>query len=203
MPDQPRVMAGDTPEERGLWNAFFAAPARPLTQLRPEWKSKPRRKGDGKTPVNPELLAALQSIAFSALLIEYRMRRACEVIGVTLREDVSCRGLIQGFWSFVSQEPCWNGEGLCAKPAEWDNIRPHLEKLAQLRDDIVHVKWAVLLQKLGTDPLETAKRFYNHVIDAMMWINIGTGYISADGDPRAYFPRLKLQSPPQQSVQPD
>lgn len=182
------------PKKRCCGDPFFAAASRPLTTLHPQWKSVAEADDSSdKYPFTPSQVAALQSIAFSALTLEYRMRRSCDVLGVVLADSLNCGGLFDGFWTFVSQRPKWNHKGQCRRPDDWNNIKRILAELATMRDKIAHARWTELLSALDGNELEKAKRYFNAVIDAMMLINEGIGYVTEGNDPRAYFPRLKLR----------
>lgn len=194
MPASRQRLSGDDPQTEQVWFSYFAAATKPLVELRPAWTPTTTKDANaGELSADPELIAAIQSIMFSALTLEYRMRRACVVLGVALRGKTYLGELLGAFWSRVADKPRLMQGGVCSEPPQWAAISGRLRQLVERRNEIAHVKYADLLHRLGPAPLETAKAFFCDVVEAIKLINIGIGYVSPGSDPDRYFDRLKLR----------
>ena len=189
-----RRLSGDTPEDERLWFTYYHAASADLVRRHPGWEpAYVKASTDPNMMPDEEMLAAIRSIVFSAFVLEYRMKRACEVLGVKLRKKTMLNDLIDHFWDRVSGQTRLDLGGPCAEPADWRTVKPHLKHLCELRNSVAHGNRATLVAKLIPTPEEAAKTAYNHLMDALRIMNVGIGYVTAGSDPVAYFNSLKLR----------
>lgn len=68
--------------------------------------------------------------------------------------------------------------GKCKKPPEWKECADTLDTLVSVRNAIAHANYEETLRILSAtkDPADMARKYYNALIDAIMLINISTGY---------------------------
>ncbi len=102
MPTPQQRLSGDDSATEQLWFAYFSAASMPLLALRPGWMRVAGKTGRStRSSPDPRFLPPCAGIIFSALTLEYRMKRALEVLGVKLRKNTSFGDLVSCFWSRV------------------------------------------------------------------------------------------------------
>lgn len=110
-----RQLAGDTPQDVALWNSY-------LYWARERVLEAGLGEATADAPENrlaPELATAIQAILFAALALEYRLRRASDVLGAKQGRTLS--PLLEGFWREVGRCDRLDGNGKCVQPPEWDH----------------------------------------------------------------------------------
>jgi hypothetical protein len=188
---------GNTLEDKKLWNTYvFWAhePARSLAGSPPQGKQS-ALADDPKNRVSESLAKALQTILFSSFVLDYRMRRVFEAVGIHLRPRTTLGPLLSCFWPRLAVIDRLDKNGKCLPPPEWSSCEPDLQHLVQLRNDIAHADYKATLQAFsgGPTPDCVACQLYNSVVEAVKLINIGTGYdVRSRGDIDVYFEPLNV-----------
>jgi hypothetical protein len=191
-----RRFDGCTDDDRRLWHTYIYLAKKHAIRSGGQ-PAEPRRAFvDYRTNRVPEPLAeALQTILFSCSALEYRLKRVLSEIGPPSKGKLKLESLVKGgFWHLLENTDRCDGTGKCAPPKEWAACMEKLRKLIRLRHDIAHADYREVLDSFETkDLLTLARDYYNAVVDALMLINIGTGYDTRPLDKIAeYFRPLKV-----------
>jgi hypothetical protein len=170
---------GDTPDDIKLWHTYLywarncARAGLPLDPV-----AQPAIVDNPANRVDASLSDALQAIVFSAFALEYRLKRALQSMGVPCKSNEKLQTLLGSFWKRLSTVDRLDGKGKCAPPIAWNGCKRKLDSLVTLRNDIAHANYgntlAYFTDKL--DPPAVAREHYHAVVNALMLINIGTGY---------------------------
>jgi hypothetical protein len=149
-----------------------------------------------KNRVSEGLSDALSTVLFSSFVLEYRLRRVLEILGVQLRPRTTLGPLLDLFWKRLASVPRLDGKGNCSPPSEWKRREPTLRELVALRNHLAHADYVRTLTRFGPRrrPGRAALKYYNSVVDAIRLINQGIG---SDPDRTAmqrkqYFNVLKV-----------
>ena len=167
---------GNSPEEIKLWNTYlFWARSRVCNT---EVADSKIIADDPAKRLDASIGEALQAILFCAFTLEYRMKRVLLSMGFKLPEKETLGTLYEKFWPRLETMDRLDRAGKCKKPVEWKECADTLKKLVSVRNDIAHANYEETIQMLSAtmDPADMARRYYNSLIDAIMLINISTGY---------------------------
>jgi hypothetical protein len=169
---------GETQYDRRLWHSYiYLAKRYAIASGGRTASSTPAIADDPSNRVGEPLVEALQTVLFSAFALEYRLKRVLIAMGQPPRQKDTLTPLFEGFWTTLSHVNRLDGKGRCAPPAEWASCEPTLKELISVRNQMAHANYKDVLEFLGrTDPLRRARRYYNTLVDAIMLINLGTGY---------------------------
>jgi hypothetical protein len=147
---------------------------------------------------------ALSTVLLSSFMLEYRLRRVLEAMGVQLRQRTTLGPLLDLFWNRLARVPRLDGNGNCAQPSEWRRCERTLRDLVGLRNALAHADYKKTLAHFGKTrrPGRTALKYDNAVVDAVRLINQGTGSDPQRnaGQRRAYFEPLKVRTAPTRSA---
>jgi len=140
------------------------------------------------------LAEAIQSILFSALMLEYRLKRVLTYMGVPLSGKESLRRCLGLIWEKLPNIDRKDGKGKCRQPKEWQNSEPHLRALNEFRNKVAHANYNKLLHLFqGKDPVDVARLYYNAVVDAMIMLNLCIGYETKPlNEVEKYFRPLRI-----------
>jgi hypothetical protein len=188
---------GDTAEDRRLWTTYVHwARERTQTACGRQTGRDPRVIADDPARrIDASTSAALQAIIFASFVLEYRLKRSFLAMKVPWPPKETLGPFLQKFWSRLSTVPKLAGTGHCAPPPRWQKLAPILANLVRLRNDLAHANYEETLRSLSTmaPPSESARHFYNAVVEAIKLINIGTGYeVGPHDEVDRYFEPLKV-----------
>jgi len=143
----------------------------------------------------PDSLAgAIQSILFSALMLEYRLKRVLTYMGVPLSGKEGLERCLSLIWKKLPEKDRKDGKGKCCQPKEWKNCEPALRALNKFRNKVAHANYNELLNLFeGKDPVDVARLYYNAVVDATIMLNLCIGYETRPLDKvEKYFRPLRI-----------
>ncbi len=189
------IFDGSTDSDRNLWHTYVYLARKHAIRSGGQPAGRKRAFVDYRmNRVSESLAEALQAVLFSCFALEYRLRRALAAMDPSLQPEQNLACLVDTFWALLRNTDRCDGKGKCAAPKEWPKCKAELKKLIRLRNKIAHANYEKVLGFVGReDSLVLARSYYNAVVDAIMLINIGTGY-----DPRPlddieeYFRPLKM-----------
>jgi hypothetical protein len=189
---------GSTDNDRRLWNTYIALAKYHAIRTGGQ-PAKPQHSiaEDPTKRVEEPLAEALQTILFSCFALEYRLKRVLSEMNPQSKPKCGLESLVKGrFWDLLQNTDRCDGKGKCARPKEWATCEPKLTELTRLRNKIAHANYEDVLRFFGKpDPLMLARGYYNAVVDAVMLINIGTGYDTSPLDEiEEYFRSLRVVS---------
>lgn len=190
-PENHRYSGDDVIGEK-FWFSYFQCACEPLLRDGRNWRHPQYDSSNEKElGADSDLMAALQSIAFSVFALEFRMKRALLVMGAG-KQKAPLEDMIDNFWLWVTGLPRRREPGVCAEPAEWAGVKRLLHDARVLRNKIGHADGNALRRLLGTDTLRDAVKHHAAVLDAIRLVNWGTGYTNDKSKSRDYWERLKL-----------
>lgn len=192
MPGRRTNVAGATVADRRLWNTYmFWARSSVAESIPPELDM-----ADDRNRLSATRARSLQAILFSCFMLEYRLRRVYEVLGLQTRKRDTIWALLDSMPSRLSAVRSLNRTKI-RLPAEWARIRKRLQHLLELRNVIAHGRYAEvksLLRKRPSRLVAEACRGYNAVIDAVRILNVAIGAETLRGtELRRYYRRLKAK----------
>ncbi len=171
--------AGDTLEDRKLWGTYvyWALEKARFGQIKGK-TTTPAGVDDPINRVEDSLSFALQTIVFSAFVLEYRLKRVSIYMHVEIESKETLGSLLCKFWPRLSGKNRLDKKGKCSPPSEWDNYFEDLKQLVKRRNDIAHANYSKTLSLFSgvENPLEMARKYFRSVVHAIRIINIGTGY---------------------------
>lgn len=169
---------GETQYDGRLWQSYInLAKRHAITSGGRAASSTPAIADDPSNRVGEPLAEALQTVLFSAFALEYRLKRVLIAMGQPPKQKHTLTPLFEGFWMALKHVDRLDGKGKCAPPAQWASCEPTLKELISVRNEMAHANYKEVLKFLGrTDPLRRARQYYNTLVDAIMLINLGTGY---------------------------
>jgi len=187
---------GETDADRKLWHTYLY------------WARQEARYPCTDTPMEPKAIvddqakrigddtaAALRIIVFSCFALEYRLKRILKALKAQFSERENFGKVFSQFWNRLSEKERLDGKGKCIPPSEWSVIETDLKSLIQLRNNIAHANYSETLQFISgsLDPVATARKFYNALVDAIRLVNQGTGYDVRDPEElKEYFGPLRV-----------
>lgn len=169
---------GKTENERRVWHSYMriardrviASGAVPLTKTPPEisndklvWDEKARE--------------AVQTIVFSAFILEARLKRVLNEMGRPPRKLDGLNNVLTNFWKALSGVKKIGCDDICSPPPEWTQVEVQLSELRQFRNVMTHGNLSEVARRLQSqDAQAKARDLYNAVMKAILLINLGTGY---------------------------
>lgn len=152
---------------------------------------------DPANRVADDLAAALRTVLFASFMLESRLRRVFDAMGVQLPRNTTLKPLLSSFWLRLGHVQRLDRKGQCTAPPGWRRLERTLTYLVKLCNGLAHANYTETLAAFGKKrrPATAALKCYNAVIDAVRLINQGTGY-DADRTPtehRRYFEPLKVR----------
>lgn len=177
---------GDTAEDRRLWHSYLywaRERVRALSADQIVGASDTAFVGsaivdDPNNRINDSIGVALQALVFTALALEYRLKRVLRAMGVTIPQKETLGPCLENFWRRLANVTRLDGTGPCHPPADWATVEPLLRELLERRNSLAHANYPETLRFLAasSDPAKEAIRLYNGMVEAIKLINVGTGY---------------------------
>lgn len=167
---------GNTQEDIKLWHTYlFWARSRVCNT---EVADSKVIADDPASRVDVSIGEALQAILFCSFTLEYRMKRVLLSMGFNLPKKETLGPLYANFWPRLEKLDRLDKAGKCKKPVEWKGCADTLDTLVSVRNAIAHADYNEALRMLSAtrDPADMARKYYNALINAIMLINISTGY---------------------------
>ena len=186
---------GESEHDRRLWHSYiYLAKRHAIASGGSAASSTPAIADDPRNRVAEPLAEALQTVLFSSFVLEYRLKRVLIAMGQPIKQKETLTPLFERFWRTLSRVDRLDGMGKCSPPAQWAVCESILKELISVRNQMAHANYQEVLTFLGgTDPLRRARQYYNTVVDAIMLINLGTGYETRlSGEVEEYFHPLKV-----------
>ena len=187
---------GDTEADQKLWQTYFYwARQRAKTCLPSAEPAEGTIVNDPNDRVSEALSNALQSIVFSAFALEYRLKRTLCYMNCMPKKRIMLKELLDKFWTYLAATERKDRQGKCKAPVNWQSCEDKLSELVTLRNKIAHGNYNEILGEFTNeqDAADKAKELYNAVVEAMMLINIATGYNTRTRDEiEAYFAPLRV-----------
>jgi hypothetical protein len=187
----PFTIAGETDEDRKLWNTYmYWAHSSCSAPAGLDIYKKDRR-------LTQETAAALQTIVFSAFMLEYRLKRIADVRCFRFRKRDTLSKLIDNFQRHIELTNRIDNDEPVRLPDEWKRVKTQLDRLSKFRNDIAHANYAKVMDRLsdGESLPKLAAELFDAVIDAIRITNRAIGYDpSSDAASDRYYDALKAGS---------
>jgi hypothetical protein len=167
--------AGPSPADIRLWNTYLywaRAELAPTT-------TRVLRIGSLQNRIHPRRAQALRAIVLAAFVLEYRVKRVYDELGVAYGPKDPLGALLDNMTARLQARSRLDGRGLIRLPRTWPALHTKLLSLKDLRNDIAHAKYVKLRSLLPLSParmLRRAQTHFNVVMRALKVLNIATGY---------------------------
>jgi hypothetical protein len=139
----------------------------------------------------------LQALVFAAFVLEYRIKRIYEVLGLAVRKRDTLGLLLENFKHRIETATRLDNRGLVRLPREWTSIEKKLRQLSDLRNQIAHANYKKVLTILPSDSRRSralARSCFNAVVDAIRVTNQAIAYDGRSaGEARRAYAKLKVK----------
>jgi hypothetical protein len=139
----------------------------------------------------------LQAILFVAFVLEYRIKRIYDVLGLGYRKRDTLGALLQNFCRRLETAMRLDDKGPIRLPAEWTTIENKLQRVKDLRNDIAHANYRSVTKILPKDARRSrviARDSFNALIDAIRITNQAVGYEHRSAKQAKHdFSKLKIR----------
>ena len=188
-----KAFDGNTEDERRLWHSYVGLARRHAISSGGS-ATAPAIVDDPNRLLSDQKMETLQTLLFSSFALEYRLKRVLFEMGRPIPE-ITLSPLFDRFWNELSGVDRLDKNGKCAPPAQWKALEPVLKKLIFLRNKMAHANYEDILKFLAQpDPPKKSREYYNAVVDAVMLINLGTGYEArSQPEVKKYFSALLVK----------
>jgi len=162
-------IAGESKSDKKLWFTYLSWPREILKNYRPhdhaEVDEKNRR-------FDKEYSDALQSILFSCIVMEYRIKRTFEYKGIKYRERDALGTLIGILWKKLENIHTERSTKKCIKPKRWDAFAKHLKHWVEVRNALAHGNYRKIQGLIPKRKAITeAKECYNDMVELIKILN--------------------------------
>lgn len=186
-------LAGDTAAEQKLWRTYLFWARDSVAGPNEFWRGLDIAKPGSR--LSPSAAYSLQAIVFTALALEYRLKRTLESLGVSVRRRDTLGVLLQHFRRRAETAQRFDAKGPVRLPKEWTRIEKRLNALVQARNRIVHAHHHDVIALISNrrQAGRKAKAHYNALVAAIRVINEATGRdMGSSKDRRAYYKVLAV-----------
>jgi hypothetical protein len=166
---------GATDDDIKLWNTYlYWARA----ELAPRSTSD-LTIGQPAYRISHKRAKALRAIVLTAFVLEYRIKRVYEEVGVTFDHNDTLGRLLQNMRKRLEACQRLDGKGKIRLPSTWPSLYEKLLRLKKARNNIAHAKYLDLRTTLSLPPsrmLTQAQGMFNSVVRTIRVLNVATGY---------------------------
>jgi hypothetical protein len=185
-----RNVAGRTFGDRRVWNTYLYWARSSFPAIDPTLQiAKPENR------LTVEQDRALQSIVFTAFVLEYRLKRTFEYVGIAFRRRDGLGTLVAVCRERIEQARTRDGRAIVL-PREWLAVEERLKRLVELRNAVAHADYAkVRSLTRGSKSLgKEARQSYNAVVDAIRILKQAVKDDTRRGRAaRQHYDRLKVK----------
>ncbi len=176
---------GVNDEDIKLWNTYFYW-AR--AELAPGSTSD-LTIGQPANRISHKRAKALRAIVLTAFVLEYRIKRVYEEVGVHFDQNDTLGRLLHSMQKRLEACQRLDGKGKIRLPKTWPRLYAKLLRLKAARNDIAHAKYHQLRAVLSLPPsrmLTQAQRMFNALVSTIRVLNVATGYDNRTPQQRRY-----------------
>jgi len=162
-------IAGETKNDKKLWFTYLYWPREILKKYRAHDRAEVDRKS---WRVDRKYSDSLQSILFSCMVMEYRIKRTFEYKGIEFRKRDTFGALIENLWIKLENVNTERSKKKCVKPKGWDTFRKRLDHWVELRNALAHANYTKIQGLIPKGKAITeAKKCYNDMVELIKILN--------------------------------
>jgi hypothetical protein len=179
-------IAGESKNDKKLWFTYLSWPREVLKNYRPhdhaEVDEKDRR-------FDKKYSDSLQSILFSCMVMEYRIKRTFEYKGIKYRKRDTLGTLIEILWTKLENVDTERSRKKCIMPKKWSGVRRRLTYWVEVRNALVHGNYTKIRSLIPKRKAITeAKECYNDMVELIKILNGALEYY--EGNKRDFINRM-------------
>lgn len=181
-------ISGDSSNDTRLWFTYLSWPREILKNY---WSYDDAEVDQKKLRFDREYSDSLQSIVFSCMVMEYRIKRTFEYKGIQYRKRDTLGTLIEIVWTKLEGVTTEKSKRKCLMPKSWKAFHARLAHWVEVRNALVHGNYRkiqTLVPKRRA--ISEAKKCYNDMVELMKILNGAIEYY--DGSKRDFVRYMNL-----------
>ena len=179
-------IAGESKNDKKLWFTYLAWPREILKKYRPH---DPAEVDEEKRRFDKAYSDSLQSILFSCMVMEYRIKRTLEYKGTKYRERDTLSTLIDIVWTKLQTVNTEKSKQKCIMPTRWSGLHRRLKRWVGIRNALAHGNYAKIRSLVPKRKAITeAKECYNDMVELIKILNGALEYY--EGSKRDFINRM-------------
>lgn len=196
-----KQVAGDDPFAARVWNSLLHM----ARELASDGAKTSSSDAAAQAPrLEPGQEKALVAVMLAGVATEFRLKRTLIFFGKRkAAKEKKFEDLIDEVWDLLRPSPRWKGnqdggQGNCAKPESWPQVKQELHALRAKRNQIAHADIESLRQWLGETASEATRQAaiaaVNTAVSAIEALKEGTGYFAGPwSEARKELDALRLE----------
>jgi hypothetical protein len=185
-------ISGESRNDKKLWFTYLSWPREILKNYRPHDRAE---VDEEDRRFDKKYSDSLQSILFSCMVMEYRIKRTFEYKGVKYRERDTLGTLIEILWTKLQTVNTEKSKQKCSMPKRWSGFHGRLKRWVRVRNALVHGNYTKIQRLIPKrKAVREAKECYNDMVELIKILNGALEYY--EGNKRDfinYMNRLKFQ----------
>jgi uncharacterized protein YutE (UPF0331/DUF86 family) len=162
-------IAGESKNDKKLWFTYLSWPREILKNYRPHVRAEVDEKS---RRFDKKYSDSLQSILFSCMVMEYRIKQTFEYKGIKYRKRDTFGTLIDILWTKLENVNTEKSKKKCIKPKRWDAFHKRLRHWVEVRNALVHGNYTKIQGLIPKGKAITeAKKCYNNMVELIKILN--------------------------------
>jgi hypothetical protein len=162
-------ISGESENDKKLWFTYLSWPREILKNYRPHGRAEVDEKS---RRFDKKYSDSLQSILFSCMVMEYRIKRTFEYKGIEYRKRDSFGTLIDILWTKLENVNTEKSKKKCKMPKRWPTFHKRLEHWVEVRNALVHGNYTKIQGLVPKEKAITeAKKCYNNMVELIKILN--------------------------------
>lgn len=162
-------ISGESENDKKLWFTYLSWPREILKNYWAHDHAEVDKKSRG---FDRKYSDSLQSILFSCMVMEYRIKRTFEYKGIKYRKRDTFGTLIEILWTKLEKVTTEKSKKKCKKPKGWDVFRKRLDHWAEVRNALVHGNYTKIQGLIPKGrAIAEAKKCYNNMVKLIKILN--------------------------------
>ncbi len=176
-------ISGESENDKRLWFTYLYWPR----EILKNYRSYARAEVDKKSRrFDKKYSDSLQSILFSCMVVEYRIKRTFEYKGIKYRKRDTFGTLIDIIWTKLENVTTDKSIRKCTKPKGWNAFQKDLSHWVEVRNALVHGNYTKIQTLIPKEKAITeAKKCYNNMVELTKILNGALEYY--EGNKREFI----------------
>jgi hypothetical protein len=179
-------ISGESRNDKKLWFTYLSWPRDILKNYRRHDRAEVDEKN---RRFDTKYSDSLQSILFSCMVMEYRIKRTFEYKGINYRKRDTLGTLIDILWTKLQTVNTEKSKQKCMMPKRWSGFHRRLTRWVEVRNALVHGNYAKIQRLIAKRKAITeAKECYNDMVELIKILNGAIEYY--EGNKRDFINRM-------------
>jgi len=184
-------ISGESKDDIRLWFTYLSWPRELLKEY---WSHDNADVDEKERRFDKEYSDSLQSILFSCMVMEYRIKRTLEYKGIDFRKRDTFGTLIDILPTKLEGATTEKSKRKCVFPRRWNTFRKRLTHWVEVRNALAHGNYTRIRELVPRrKAIAEAKKCYNDMVELIKILNGALEYyVGNKRDFVRYMNRLKL-----------